>query len=52
MLEKYCKLAGIDYKEASLFKRRHPELTDEDIVIHFNPYCYYNITGDLIIVRK
>ena len=52
MLKEYCEQAGINFSEASLYKKAHPELSDYEIIFHFNPYCYMNIRGELIIVRK
>ena len=49
-LYKKCKQAGISYKQVNKYRQRHPELTDEQLILHYNPYCYYNITGDFVIV--
>lgn len=51
MLKEYCEKAGINFSEASLYKEMHPELSDYEIIFHFNPYCYMNIQGELIIPR-
>lgn len=49
MLKEYCEQAGINFNEASMYKEAHPKLSDYEIIFHFNPYCYINIQGELII---
>ena len=45
-----CLRAGIDIKRAVQFRRKHIELTDEQVILYYNPYCYFNIQGEFIIV--
>lgn len=45
-----CRRANISYKTALFYRKNHPELTDEQVIQHYNPYCYFNIQGDFIIV--
>ena len=45
-----CRQANISYKAALFHRKNHPELTDEQVILHYNPYCYFNIQGDFIIV--
>ena len=45
-----CKRANISYKSALFYRRKHSEQVDEQVILHFNPYCYYNIHGEFIIV--
>ncbi len=43
-----CNQFGVNYKKAYNYKRNHPELTDEEIIIHYNPDCYINIFGEIV----
>ena len=44
-----CKKANIDRKKFTDYRRLHPELTEEQIIVYFNPKCYINILGELVI---
>ena len=44
-----CDKVGVDYKKAYSYKRRHPELTDEQVIIYYKPDCYINLLGELVI---
>ena len=43
-----CDNFGVNYEKAYRFKRKHPELTDEQVIIYYRPNCYINILGELI----
>lgn len=47
---KMCKQANINYDTALEYRKRHDNITDEQVILHYNPYCYYNIQGEFIIV--
>lgn len=51
-LKQLCVQAGISYTKAQNLKNINPELTDEQIIIHYRPDCYINILGELIIPNK
>ena len=51
-LRQLCIDANINYNKAKSYKRLHPELTIEQIIIHYRPDCYINIQGELIIPNK
>lgn len=36
------------YSRLKEYRRLHPELTDEQIIIYYNPRCYINIYGELV----
>ena len=44
-----CKKAGIDPVRAQNYKDRNG-LTIPEVIQYYNPYCYYNITGNFVIV--
>lgn len=43
-----CNKFGVNYKKAYNYKRRHPELTDEQVIIYYRPDCYINWLGELV----
>ena len=49
-LRRLCKLANINCENACAYKARHPELTDEEVVINNSTNCYLNIFGELVII--
>lgn len=48
-LRSMCSKAYVNYDRA-LKIRRINKLTNEQTIQYLNPYCYFNITGDFIIV--
>jgi hypothetical protein len=46
-LEKYCEQFNLNFDEAVQYKNAHPELTDEQIILHFRPDLHINIFGEL-----
>lgn len=44
-----CEKLDIEYNKAKAYKRLHPELTDEQVIIYYRPDCYINILGELVI---
>ena len=44
-----CDKVGVDYKKAYSYKRRHPELTDNQVITCYRPECYINIFGALVV---
>lgn len=44
----FCNKYNINMDQVFKFRREHPELTDEQVIIHFRPDCYINIFGELI----
>lgn len=49
-LRKLCSMARIKPNTACAYKDDHPELTDEQVILRYNPFCYYNILGEFTIV--
>ena len=45
-----CAAAGISYNAAAHYIRFNNGVTYDQAILKYNPYCYYNITGDFIIV--
>lgn len=43
-----CDKLGVNYKKAYNYKRRHPELTDEQVIIHYRPDYWINWLGELV----
>lgn len=46
---KSCDNLETIYNRLKEYKRLHPELTDEQVIIHYRPDCYINWLGELII---
>ena len=44
-----CINAGISTGSALQYKSRHPELTDEQIIMYYRPDCYINWIGELVV---
>ena len=51
-LGELCKKANIDLNTATKYRSRHPELSIEEIIIHYRPDCYINLFGELVIPYK
>ena len=49
-LSQKCREAGINIAAARIYKYKHPELTEDEVIQHYNTKCYYNILGEFIIV--
>lgn len=49
-LKDLCINSKVDYNNALSFKVLYPELTDEQVIIHFRPDCYINILGELVLL--
>ena len=43
-----CKKYNVNYSSAHSFGERHPELTNEQIIIHFRPNLYINMMGEIV----
>ena len=47
-----CRQANIDYNKAKAYRYQHPELTDNQVICLYNPNCYINILGQLVIPQE
>lgn len=47
-----CRHANIDYTKAKAYKYSYPERTDNQVICHYNPNCYINILGQLVIPQE
>lgn len=47
-----CDKHEVNYKDAYNFKRKNPELTDEQIIMWCKPDCYINWLGELVDPNK
>lgn len=45
-----CKTFEVNYKNALEFRRNHPELSDNQIIMIYNKKVYENILGELILI--
>lgn len=45
---KKCERFNIDLVRAYGYRSCHPELTDEQIIVHYRPDCYINILGEIV----
>lgn len=43
-----CNNADIDYVKSKAYRCLHPELTDEQIIVHYKPDLYINMFGELV----
>ena len=44
-----CSKTEINYYTAYAYKRKHPELSDEEVIIHYRPDLLVNIFGKIIL---
>ena len=51
-LRQKCIKCNVGYEKARKYKYRHPELCDEQVIIHYRPDCCINILGELVIPEK
>lgn len=47
-----CSKAGIYTRTAQSYKQNHTELTDNQVICLYNPNCYINILGQLVIPQE
>lgn len=47
-IRKICAALKVNYRQALRLKKKN-NLSVEELIMHYNPYCYFNIQGDLII---
>ena len=47
-VRKICHVLKVNYRQALRLKKKN-NLSVEELIIHYNPYCYFNILGELII---
>lgn len=48
-LRQKCIKFNVDYEKARKYKYRHPELSDEQIIIYYRPDLRLNIFGEIIL---
>lgn len=48
-LRQKCIKCNVDYEKARKYKYRHPELTDEQVMILYKPELRLNIFGEIIL---
>lgn len=51
-LKEKCNRCKIDYETAMAYSQNNPELTNEEVIIHFRPDCYINILGEIVIPEE
>lgn len=47
-LRQKCIKFGVDYEKIRKYRYNHPELTDEQVIIHYRPELRLNIFGEII----
>lgn len=50
-LKDLCDNFGVDYETTLSYQLEHPELTKEQVIIHFRPDLGINILGELVILE-
>lgn len=51
-LKEKGRLANVNYNTISSYKQTHPEITDNQVICKYNPNCYINILGQLVIPQE
>lgn len=49
LFSEQCRRLNININAAFQYRKAHPELTDEQIIMHYRPDCYINWLGELVI---